>query len=98
MFGTHLRVSVGFRPYIFHGVVFHPMCQKERAAVFLRPSRVAHVSAHHCRSSVGLTPHDLVSYRTARTAFFEKLFYGVLGCVFWDALRVCVFGGGDGGV
>jgi hypothetical protein len=39
-----LRVSVGFRPYIFHGVVFHPMCQKERVVVFLRPSRVAHVA------------------------------------------------------
>jgi hypothetical protein len=75
VFGTHLAVFVGFRPYICHGVVFHPLCQKERAAVFLRPSRVAHVSAHHCRSSVGLVAHDLVSYRTARTAFLEKLFY-----------------------
>ena len=26
---------------------FHPMCQKERAAVFLRPSRVAHVAHIH---------------------------------------------------
>ena len=76
---------MGFRPYIFHGVVFHPMCQKERVVVFLRPSRVAHVSAHHCRSSVGHTPHDLLSYRTAGTAFLEKLFYGFLGGVFLDA-------------
>ena len=33
VFGTHLRVSVGFRPYIFHGV-FHPMYQEERGGVF----------------------------------------------------------------
>ena len=64
---------------------FRPMCQKERAAVFLRPSRVAHVSAHHCRSSVGLVSHRFVSYRTASTAFLEKLFYGFLGGVFLDA-------------
>ena len=37
--------------------------------------------AHHCRSSVGHTPHDLLSYRTAGTAFLEKIFTGFWGCV-----------------
>ena len=67
------------------------LCARKSVMVFLRPSRVAHVSARHahlCRSSAGPTPHDLVSYRTARTAFFEKLFYvfwGVFfGMLLWD--------------
>ena len=67
---------------------FHPMCQKERGLLFLRPSRVAHVSArhaHHCRSSAGLVSHRFVSYRTAGTAFLEKLFTGFWGFEFWDA-------------
>ena len=64
------------------------MCQKERGLLFLRPSRVAHVSArhaHHCRSSAGLVSHRFVSYRTAGTAFLEKLFTGFWGFEFWDA-------------
>jgi hypothetical protein len=42
--------------------------------------------AHHCRSPAGLALHDLVSYRTAGTAFLEKLFLrGFWGFEFWDA-------------
>ena len=61
------------------------LCARKNVMVFLRFSRVAHVSAHHCRSSVGHTPHDLLSYRTAGTAFLEKLFTGFWGFEFWDA-------------
>ena len=63
------------------------MCQKERDGVFTAFSGGTR-HAHLCRSSAGPTPHDLVSYRTARTAFFEKLFYvfwGVFfGMLLWD--------------
>ena len=61
------------------------LCARKNVMVFLRFSRVAHVSAHHCRSSVGLVSHRFVSYRTAGTAFLEKLFYVFLGGIFWDA-------------
>ena len=69
--------------------VFHPMHQKERAALSVRPSRVAHVSAHHCRSSIGPVSHRFVSYRTAGTALLKNILlrYGgvFLGCRRGDA-------------
>ena len=80
---------------------FHPMCQKERGVLFLRPSRVAHVSARHahlCRSSAGLVSHRFVSYRTASTAFLEKLFYVFWGGYFRMLLRWGGFRWGDAGV
>ena len=72
--------------------VFHPMHQKERAALSVRPSRVAHVSAHHCRSPVGLIPHHLVSYRTARTALLKNILLRY-GGVFLGCRRGDAFGG-----
>ena len=47
LFGLHSAASLGFRRYIRHVGVFHPMCQEKRVVVFLRPSRVAHVAHIH---------------------------------------------------
>ena len=74
--------------------VFHPMCQKERAALSVRPSRVAHVSAHHCRSSIGLVSHRFVSYRTAGTALLKNILLRY-GGVFLGCRRGMRLGGGE---